>query len=352
MNTKKTLLLFLALLSVLGMWATDPTPTYTITAAYSVLQASDQNGDYNVWCKDQRAITLTFSSTQDVASDLILYYELKPVDGEYTYPKRNKMMIPAITANTPLNKTYNFIEQTAVSDFTDGNEYKLSLYYVNPTNSEPTEKTLLTECTIKYVHEPQTITVRVADGATFDTFSSALNVDFSKTNNTDVIAAYTASYDRTTPNKVTLTRYKKVLPANNGVILYAPKTTKSQSFNVVATTSVTVDAVNKMVAVTNGANVETTTGQSFNYVVSGSDFSALSATTIIEGGKAYLSIERNPIHNPGSFSIIYDPTGIDEVQEEKTLFGDGQIYTIQGQKAGYLQPGQIYICNGKKVLVK
>lgn len=345
---QKVIILLILLFSAIAMQA--QVADYTITNVSTCPDMAD-NG-YGSWYKNSRKLTVTFASTQGANQSSDLYMEITPKETQYLGQVACRIQRPAISERGTVTETFNFTNIFGLGNFTDGESYKLT-FYKGEDQSSPYDFTVMMELYSLDVTYSKDVMVEVEGGFKFDTFSCSDNVDFRNANNTDVIAAYTVNYNKSTPDKVTLKRHKKVLPANTGVVVYAPTSTKFQAMGTVENASgVTVDADNKMVPVTVDAEVAATNDGKFNYVVSEDKFSALLGPTFIESGKAYLSIERNPAQNSGTLSIIYDPTGIDEVQEEKTLFGNGQIYTIQGQKAGYLQSGQIYICNGKKVLVK
>lgn len=343
---QKVIYLIMMLFSAIAMQA--QVADYTITN----VSTDPERPNENTWYREFRKLAITLTSVNGAEEANDLYLELQPVESQYLdYPKC-MLQRQVIAAGETITQTFDFTEVFDRGNFTAGNHYRVNMYKGEKDQDVSEGFSGMTKIYTFEVYFSKEIQVVVADGSMFDSFSCSDCVDFRNANNTDVIAAYTVSYNPDTPNKVTLKRHKNVLPANTGVILYAPKATKSQSFYTVESPTATVDDENQMVAVTTGAYVNATNDGKFNYVVSEDKFSALLGPTFIEGGKAYLSIERNPAQNSGTFSIIYDPTGIDEVQEEKTLFGNGHLYTIQGQKAAYLQSGQIYICNGKKVLVK
>lgn len=344
---QKVIILLILLFSAIAMQA--QVADYTITNVSTCPDMAD-NG-YGSWYKNSRKLTVTFASTQGANQSSDLYMEITPKETQYLGQVACRIQRPAISERGTVTETFNFTNIFGLGNFTDGESYKLT-FYKGEDQSSPYDFTVMMELYSLDVTYSKDVMVEVEGGFKFDTFSCSDNVDFRNANNTDVIAAYTVSYETGTPDKVTLKRHKKVLPANTGVVVYAPTSTKFQVLETVESTTATVDAGNKMVAVTAGANVDAINDGKFNYVVSEDKFSALLGPTFIEGGKAYLSIVRSPVQYAREFSIIDDPTGIDEVQEENTFFGNGQIYTIQGQKAGYLQPGHIYICNGKKVLVK
>lgn len=201
-----------------------------------------------------------------------------------------------------------------------------------------------------------TITATVASSRTFGSFSSIYNVDFSDADCTDEVKAYTVKFNATT-NTVNLTRYKGVLPAGTGVVLYAPNTTKSQAFSTVASTTATVadnDMVGTPVATTIAESVGKNGTTYYNYGLYEDTFHPLYAGTIA-AGKAYLSIPYNSAASGAKAIMLYlddeNATGIETLTN--TSVNDGHsIYNLQGIKVATPVPGKVYIINGKKFMMK
>ncbi|MBQ0073195.1 MAG: InlB B-repeat-containing protein [Prevotella sp.] len=201
------------------------------------------------------------------------------------------------------------------------------------------------------------VTASVAASRTFGTFSSIYNVDFSDASEEDMIAAYTVKYNG--GNTVNLSRHRDVLPAGHGVILFAPTDTKSWNFNTVATTNATV-ADNDMIGVPVTKTVqvieEKNSTMYYNYIISADAFHPLSAAGNIAAGKAYLSVPKNPnASNAKTIAINFgdnNTTGVDEVRQSISLFGNGKIHNLQGIEVNRPVSGKIYIVNGKKLIMR
>lgn len=77
---------------------------------------------------------------------------------------------------------------------------------------------------------------------------------------------------------------------------------------------------------------------------------------VIPAGKCWLSVvkDKTPGATSRSISLSFpegDADGIGEIEVAEPAF-DGAIYTIDGKRANSMQPGQIYIINGQKVMIK
>lgn len=198
---------------------------------------------------------------------------------------------------------------------------------------------------IDVTYLPATVTATVVTGLKFGSFSSVYNVDFGNDENADV-KAYTAKVNG---SKVELTRHTGVLPAGEGVILYAPGTTKSQTFNVAAeATALTVE--NNMIGVPVATYVNHTDGgQAF--VVNTDALRPLSESGTIAAGKAYIRIA-----NPSAISMVFldvdEATGISDEAAADIIPANMKIFNLQGMEVKNPAKGRIYIINNKKCILK
>lgn len=194
------------------------------------------------------------------------------------------------------------------------------------------------------------VTATVLSTRKFGSFSSLYNIDFGTDENA-AVQAYTVKVKDAT--SVVLTRHYGVLPAAEGVVLYAPGTTKSQTFNVAASaTALTID--NDMIGVPVATYVEKDATGGHAYVVNSDAFKPLSASGTIAAGKAYIRI---PSSSGGAKAISMmfnddNATGISNYDFFNTNTSVNKIYNLQGIEVKNPIRGRIYIINNKKCIFK
>lgn len=202
------------------------------------------------------------------------------------------------------------------------------------------------------ITRPSTVTATVASTRKFGSFSSLYNIDFGTDENA-AVQAYTVKVKDAT--SVVLTRFFGVLPAGEGVVLYAPDATKSQTFNVAASaTALTID--NDMIGVPVAKNVAVEVDGKHAYAVNSDMLKPLASTGIIPAGKAYIML---PVSSSGAAKAISmmfnddNATGISNYDFFNTNNpSDMKIYNLQGIEVKNPIRGRIYIINNKKCIFK
>lgn len=347
---QKFIYLVMMLFSAIAMQA--DIADYTITKVITCPEVAYERN----WYINFRKLSVTFTSVQGSEQSSDLYMEITPVETEYLGPVTCRMTRPAISAGGTVTKTFNFTEVFDIGNFIKGMHYTLMLYKGEP-QSAPYDFTRMTKLDSLTVSFSDSVMVEVADGCTFDTFSCSDCVDFRDSFKIDLIAAYTVDYDSSNPSVVHLKRHRNILPANTGVVVYAPTSTKFQVLDTVADADgVTVDPANKMVAVTSDI-VDPNTNEFFNYYVKEDAFEAITSSMELPKGKAYLSILRDPgsQRNAKPLDLGFYSDGVMSVEadcQSVPLFGKGAVYNLRGQKVKTLTPGQIYVIDGRKVYVE
>lgn len=234
-------------------------------------------------------------------------------------------------------------QQTIYANLTAGTTYYL--YFANGGQSI---------MKVEYSHSVEnqnTLSATVVSTRKFGSFSSLYNVDFGTDENA-AVQAYTVKVKDAT--SVVLTRFFGVLPAGEGVVLYAPDATKSQTFNVAASaTALTID--NDMIGVPVATNVDMSTTAGHAYVVNSDALKPLSASGTIAAGKAYIRI---PSSTGGAkaISMIFNDeeevTSISNYNFFNTKPIETKIYNLQGIEVKNPIRGHIYIINNKKCIFK
>lgn len=197
---------------------------------------------------------------------------------------------------------------------------------------------------------PATVTATVASTRKFGSFSSLYNIDFGTDENA-AVQAYTVKVKDAT--SVVLTRHYGVLPAGQGVVLYAPGTTKSQTFNVAASATALVND-NDMIGVPVAKTVEVDVDGKHAYVVNSDAFKPLSVSGTIAAGKAYIRIPSS-LGGAKAISMMFNDdnaTGISNYDFFNTNTSVNKIYNLQGIEVKNPIRGRIYIINNKKCIFK
>lgn len=147
------------------------------------------------------------------------------------------------------------------------------------------------------------------------------------------------------------------VPAGEGVILYAEE---AGDYAVpVIESAAALD--NDLVGVTEDTAVPWTTGDyKYNYILqrSGSDYAFNKATgDKLAANRAYLQTTYKPADAGARLALVFDDdttTGISDASRvDKEGTGSGfEIYNLKGQRVENPVKGQLYIVNGKKVVMK
>lgn len=233
--------------------------------------------------------------------------------------------------------TSAFNDQTAIT-LTRGSKSGTGLYLTK------------VEVTREVSSLPSTVTATVASTRKFGSFSSLYNVDFGTDENA-AVQAYTVKVKDAT--SVVLTRHYGVLPAGEGVVLYAPGTTKSQEFYV-ASGDYAALADNDMIGVPVATNVDMDATGGRAYVVNSDAFKPLSVSGTIAAGKAYIRIPSS-LGGAKAISMMFNDdnaTGISNHYFFNTNPSSMKIYNLQGIEVKNPVRGRIYIINNKKCIFK
>ena len=100
-----------------------------------------------------------------------------------------------------------------------------------------------------------------------------------------------------------------------------------------------------------------------NYLLGNNQFHLVNgATASIAPNRAYLSLDAVPVSQPGQplgagqLRFFFDGTiesgDVSAIESLLTAARQAATYTLQGQRTNSLQPGQLYVREGKKVVVK
>ena len=161
-------------------------------------------------------------------------------------------------------------------------------------------------------------------------------------------------------NEITLSRLTEgqVIPAGEGVILIAPS---SDAFKMTSTTNVEAVADlsgNLLKGTCDAASVTFNKENCYALVVKGSGtiagqfaFSKVPVGTTLSNynNRAYLDLSSSIAYS-NSFRLSFGGiTGIESIVDEET---EEVIYDLRGRRVTEMEPGNIYIINGKKVLKK
>jgi hypothetical protein len=160
----------------------------------------------------------------------------------------------------------------------------------------------------------------------------------------DGVKAYTGTLD-TENSCIKLTALEGTIPANTGVIIEG----EAKSYDFATTTSTTSsDDTNCITGSTPGITC-VSNAYTLQKVNNELGFYKYSGTNL-GGFKAYL-VNNNSSSSKG-YKIVKDtdPTGINGVETEG--IADGKYYDLQGKIVTTPLKNQIYILNGKKVLIK
>lgn len=161
------------------------------------------------------------------------------------------------------------------------------------------------------------------------------------------VNAYTATLNE---NNVTLNAVTGVLPKETAVILEGNAATAS--FALTSNNSTTVNKGN-MSGTLEAKNIDAGTT---NYLILGTKGGALGfylpkeTMTSIAGNRAYFNISANNAAQKG-FSLNFDVvSGINNAVAGNN--NQGVIYDLTGRRVNNTVKGGIYICNGKKIIIK
>lgn len=146
------------------------------------------------------------------------------------------------------------------------------------------------------------------------------------------------------------------VPAGEGVILYAEA--KGSYAVPVIESAAALD--NDLVGVTEDTAVPWNTGDKYNYILqrSGSNYAFNKATgAMLAANRAYLQTTYKPAAAGARLALVFDDdttTGISDASRvDKEGKGSGfEIYNLKGQRVENPVKGQLYIVNGKKVVMK
>lgn len=179
-----------------------------------------------------------------------------------------------------------------------------------------------------------------------DTISFSNGIYALNFSDVDGLDAYVASaYSN---NNVSMTKVGKV-PASTGLILQG---TGGTNYTIPVLASADAIGTNLLTATTN-TEVSTSDGSgNYTYILSAGSFYALEANYRMPEGKAYLSIARDPSTAGGKVELDFgeSPTGINDVEQLKNYTQSG-MYNLQGILVDEKYKG-IVIRNGKKYLNK
>lgn len=188
--------------------------------------------------------------------------------------------------------------------------------------------------------------------AIYATRSYNRSLDFSDTG----IKVYTVKVNAET-STAKLTELKSgQVPAYEGVILYAEE---AGSYPVpVIESAAALD--NDLVGVTENTAVPWQTGDKYNYILqrSGSNYAFNKANgAMLAANRAYLQTTYNATSPGARLTLVFDDdttTGISDASRvDKEGKGSGfEIYNLKGQRVENPVKGQLYIVNGKKVVMK
>lgn len=148
------------------------------------------------------------------------------------------------------------------------------------------------------------------------------------------------------------------VPANTGVLLTSP-TTNTTCYVPFTKKSVTVDASNLLVAVSESGMFTGKDGYKYfklayddsdNHTGLGFFWGAADGAPFnVVAGLAYLAVPDAVVANAKSGFLLYAPTGVEVVRVPEA---DGKIYTLSGQRVDKISGRGVYIINGKKVVRK
>jgi len=178
------------------------------------------------------------------------------------------------------------------------------------------------------------------------TFCSAVNLDFSAIDN---VKAYIASSFDSATGTLVMTPITDVT-AGTGVLLIGQKGTYEIPFS---NSSTTYD--NLLKGVTIATEISPTEEGYTNYILvngsHGTGFYRLSASGLLDAGKAYLHLPNTIANSRGVININYDgnTTGITELEAEEA--GNGYI-RLDGVHIMNPSRKGIYMKDGKKVIIK
>ena len=147
------------------------------------------------------------------------------------------------------------------------------------------------------------------------------------------------------------------VPAYEGVILYAET---ANTYSVPAIASADALENNDLIGVTEATTVPWQTGDKYNYILqrSGSDYAFNKANgATLAANRAYLQTTYNVTAPGARLTLVFDDdttTGISDASRvDKEGTGSGfEIYNLKGQRVENPVKGQLYIVNGKKVVMK
>ena len=154
-----------------------------------------------------------------------------------------------------------------------------------------------------------------------------------------------------TSSTVTFTKITGAVPAETPFILYGKEFGGQTATLSVATGETTAVSNNMLVGTLQPTDVTTENGDYTNFALSGGKFVKMSNGTV-PANKAYLPILTSVISSSSRLSIVFndETTGISEVKEVTNV--RGEYYNLNGQRVENLKKGNLYIVNGKKILVK
>lgn len=203
-----------------------------------------------------------------------------------------------------------------------------------------------------------TTSISLSNDAGMITYSASVPLDFTKVTN---MSAYIAtSSDGGDNGGVTMTKVSGFVPAGTGILI---KGTKDESANVpLGTSPSALSATNYLVATVDGATVNASTTDVYNYIfgkgANGVGFYNVASGTFTSAkNKAYLKIskklstQKDETTSAKFLSLNFEDetNGISTVKSVEST--DNVYYTLSGVRVAQPQKG-LYILNGKKVIVK
>ncbi|MCQ2114270.1 MAG: Ig-like domain-containing protein [Bacteroidaceae bacterium] len=198
-----------------------------------------------------------------------------------------------------------------------------------------------------------TYTTEMPEGATVSvtvnpigngSFCSTVDLDF--TDRKDV-EAYIATSDE--GDKLILNKRNKI-PAGTGFFLIGTGGT----YDVPVTSDECDDCTNNLLSGTIVPYTVKEADVDFVWALSKSDgkLHPVKAGVKIGAGKAYLN--KNIKASALSLMIASEPTGVEEIKSQSTVNGQQStaVYNLQGMRVTTPKKGEVYIMNGKKILMK
>ena len=145
------------------------------------------------------------------------------------------------------------------------------------------------------------------------------------------------------------------VPAGEGVILYA-EAADTYIVPVIASASA-LD--NDLIGVTEETTVPWQTGDKYNYILqrSGSDYAFNKADGgTLAANRAYLQTTYDASDAGARLVLVFEDddetTGIKSMHNAEFIMHNNEVYNLKGQRVEKPVKGQLYIVNGKKVVMK